>query len=346
MAHFCLKKFSLLIFFLCLFALGFLGAQEDCSTILSKAQKSYDAGVIEQIPKMLQSCIESGFTREEKTQAYKLIIMSYLFDNNTKMAEAAMLDFLRRYPEYEIQPSDQAEFVQLFNNYRTLPVASFGITLGTNISNISVIRLYNNPKFKGDYSVSGFSYQLGFSYRHYLFDKFDINAELYYLQRSYQYSCDSVTAGNKINFTETQQKIELPLTIVYFPYVFGKFTPYARAGVNLGFLLNASASDTRQELNSSKAFTDANVSVANKRNKFQVMLVLGAGICYNIKHSNIFFDIRYNIGLENQVVPGKRNDLNDLGLALRGYYTDNDFRISNLLFSIGYNYKFYKPEKR
>jgi hypothetical protein len=344
MIHCNLKREYLVALLFCLGANFALHGQEDCSTVLSKAQKQYDAGVIEQIPKMLQPCIESGFTREEKTQAYKLIIMSYLFDNNTKMSESAMLDFLKKYPEYEIQPADQAEFIQLFNTYRTLPISSVGIIMGTNSSNIVTSSWFNDPKTERNYSSSGFSYQLGFSFRRYLLNKFDINIEAFYVQSSYQLSyVDTVASGFTVGYSETQSRIEVPLTLIYTPYAFGKFTTFARGGVNFGYLMNAKATYTGQPENS-KPYTDPESSILDRRTRFQIMAVLGAGICYKIKHSDIFLEMRYNLGLKNQV--NTRYDLNDLSSQTKYFYTDNAFKINYLCFSVGFNYKFYKPEKR
>lgn len=334
------------IFILLFFSVTLLSvdAQEECSTVLSKAQKLYDAGVIEQIPKMLQPCIESGFTSEEKLQAYKLIIMSYVFDNNTQKAETAMLDFLNRYPEYEILPADQAEFIQLFKTYRTLPIASFGIILGTNISNIRTIKLYVDPKTKGSYSTSGFMFQAGVSYKRYIIDKFDINLEGLYVQSSYQYNRDSITASNTQSFTETQKRIEIPLTLIYYLYTFNKFIPYIRTGLNFTYLLNSSASISRTASGSSKPFIDPNVSLVDNRIPFQVMLVFGAGISYKLKRSDISLDIRYNLGFKNQVI--ENNRYINLDPHTTFLYIDNDFNYDNLYFSLSYAYKFYKPEKR
>jgi hypothetical protein len=138
----------------------------------------------------------------------------------------------------------------------------------------------------------------------------------------------------------------MPLTVIYFPYVWNKFTPYVRGGISFGYLLNSSATFTRTEPGILKPFTDPAFSITDKRSNFQLMAVIGMGISYSLKRSNLFLDIRYNLGFLNQVNPDERYNTNNLDPYLKYYYVDNDFRMNNLCFSIGYNYKFYKPEKR
>src|SRR3972149_11036799 len=93
-------------------------SQEDCSAKIQEAKKFYEMGMIEEIHQMLSPCIEYGFTRTQKIEAYKLIILSYLFDDDQFEAERSMLEFLKKFPEYEIIPNDPVEFVYLFDSYR------------------------------------------------------------------------------------------------------------------------------------------------------------------------------------------------------------------------------------
>ena len=118
-------------------------AQDDCATKIQEAQKYYDQGMIDEIPKMLAPCMADGFTRTQKIEAYKLIILSYLFDDNQFEAEKTMLEFLKKYPEYEIMPNDPVEFVYLFESYRTTSVFSFGITAGFNFTDPRIIEPFH-----------------------------------------------------------------------------------------------------------------------------------------------------------------------------------------------------------
>lgn len=341
-----LKLFSIFSF-ICIMLCN-LRAQEDCATTLSKAQKLYDAGVIEQIPQMLQQCLIKGFSDEEKLQANKLIIMSYLFDNNTTKADKAMLEFLKRYPEYALLPSDPAEFVQLFKTYRTYPVASFGFIFGTNISSVNVTKLYVDPSIKGSYANTGFTYHGGLSFKRYLMNKLDLNLEAIYVLNSYKYSSDAITSNNSHEFTETMTSLAFPLTAIYTPLYSKKIVPYLRGGVSFSYLLSSTATLSLTIPDVSKPITQPDFSITDYRVRFMVKPVIGAGINYNLNHGNLYLDIRYDIGLMNHINTDKKIEENqDIIDAQWTYaYRDNYFRINNICFSIGYFYKFYKPEKR
>ena len=322
-----------------------ISAQEDCSFTLSKAQKLYDAGQIEQIPQMLQSCIENGFSSDEKLQAQKLIVLSYLFDNNTKEADKAMLAFLKKYPEYEILPADQAEFIQLFNTYRTVPIASIGAVIGTNYNLIRPTNLYGTNGNKGSYSNSGFSYQAGISYKQYIKTKFDLNLSILYCSNTYQYSNSIIAGPSSITFTETQNNIEFPLSLIYTPYTFGRFSPFVRAGINTGYLLSSSGTGVRSTTLLGKDVTGSSLDLTKKREALQFWGLLGSGVCVNFKGIFVMFDLRYSLNLTNQVKKSGRQQTNDDQIWLY-YNNENDYNWNKLTFTIGLFYKFYKPQKR
>ena len=112
-----LKKFCCIIVFVITVLNISFSQQQDCVFKLQEAEKLYSQGLIEEIPQLLNPCIESGLSQEDKLQAYKLVILSYLFNDEQVDAEDAMLSFLKRYPEYEISPTDPTEFVYLFESF-------------------------------------------------------------------------------------------------------------------------------------------------------------------------------------------------------------------------------------
>ena len=131
------KKNFILIILLCfVFPFIALSQSEDCIIQLQEAERLYDLGQVENIPQMLEDCIADGFNKEERLQAYKLIILTFLTDDNMRKADSAMFDFLQRYPEYELTVADPAEFNYLFGSYKTLPLYSLGVTLGTSFSSV------------------------------------------------------------------------------------------------------------------------------------------------------------------------------------------------------------------
>jgi len=52
-----------------------LRGQDDCAAKIQEARKYYDQGMIGEIPQMLAPCMESGFTRAQKIEGYKLFFL-------------------------------------------------------------------------------------------------------------------------------------------------------------------------------------------------------------------------------------------------------------------------------
>ena len=100
-----LKKLCCII----VFVVGILNIsfsqQQDCIFKLQEAEKLYTQGLIEEIPQLLEPCIKRGLSKEDKLQAFKLVILSYLFDDNQQEAEREILNYIKQYPEYEITPA-------------------------------------------------------------------------------------------------------------------------------------------------------------------------------------------------------------------------------------------------
>jgi hypothetical protein len=333
------RVFIILILFIITFS-SVLKAQEDCSFTLSKAQKLFDAGTIEQIPQMLQPCIDNGFSDDDKLQAYKLIILSYLFDNNIKEAEKAMLNFLNKNPEYEILPTDQAEFIQLFNTYNTVPLVAIGGIFGINNSNAYATLLRGGATIlnPGTYQSTGTSFQGGLAFRRYLTTRIDLNLEAIFLQSSYQYSKPgSGILAESETFTEAQTRIEFPLTGIYNFKSWNKITPFIRGGLNFSYLLSSVGTLLVQTPAIPKLYSNQNISLLSSRIPLQIGEISGIGLAYNLPHSYLILDVRYNIGFRNQVNTKPYSE---------NIYTDNDFKINNLYYSISYYYKFYKPQKK
>jgi hypothetical protein len=317
--------------------------QEECTFTLSKAQKLYDAGSIEQIPAMLQPCIDNGFTKDERQQAMKLIILSYLFDKNDKQADKEMLIFLNNYPEYELTASDQAEFIQLFNTYRTLPIGAIGAIATTNTAYPYAFNLRStNPVPGGSYKNNGIGFSGGIDYTQYIQKKVDLSLEVLYVSNSYSFT--SINAENKeyVNAIETQTYLQFPLTAIYKPWDFWKVSTFVRGGVDFGYLLSSTESYTNYiSSNNSKPITDVNFNDIQYLNKLQYWGVFGAGFNLNIiPHSSIMLDFRYNIGLNKA-----NGSLNSLENVLNSAIPESDFRLNNLFVSVGIFYKFYKPVK-
>ena len=332
-------KFFALIFFYESIVLS-LNAQDSCSLVLSDAQNLYKKGQIEEIPQMLAHCIENGFSDEERIEAYKLIVLSYIFNQEKLEADSSMLSFLKKYPEYQVTNNETAEFLQLFKSFRTLPIFSVGISIGGNISFPVMINNYttNGQNVKGMYSNSGIGYNAGIKFIYYIVKKLAINLEGVYYTNKFNYNLvlpDYIS----VNSEETLTKLEFPVS---FTYDFNelKFSPYVRVGFALDYLVNATEKNNLTIISQNTLISGSeNV----KRRQFNYSAIIGGGLRFRVTKGFIFLDLKWKSGILDQVLPGSK--FNNIE-TYRFQSPENDFGINNLVFSIGFVHSFYKPVKK
>ncbi len=347
-----IKKFCCII----VFVVGILNIsfsqQQDCVFKLQEAEKLYSQGLQEEIPQLLNPCIESGLTQEDRLQAYKLVILSYLFNDEQTDAENTMLSFLKRYPEYEISPADPTEFVYLFESFSNIALYSFGISGGINFTNIFLREqygTYNYNKSKQEYISSGFGYQVGININRYIADNLEFVFELKYKQNKFESlvyipDLDNIEF-NKITFSETQTRIEMPLSVTY-DFEYGKLKPFLRAGGSIGYLTNVYSKITREYIEGNNTDVKSpDINISDYRNQLNFWGIVGGGIKYRIPRGYIFLDVRYNIGLLNQTNTNNRI-IKDSEQIWKYHHINDNFILNNGSVSLGYVYLLYKPERK
>lgn len=322
-------------------------AQDDCSVLLKQAEKFYEEGAIDSISLQLDPCMKRGFSRDEKIKAYRLIILVHLFKDNIFEAEQYMLGLLRLEPEYEVNRSiEEPEFITLFDSFQTSPLWSYGLYGGVNFADISTVEEYgvNNLNMEsGLKNSSGLSYQFGIRYSRFLLKKIDLIIGLQFAQNKYK-TVKSQFDFSVVNYEERQTRVSMPVTVSY-DLNNKKIKPFIRAGFSVGYLINSKATVIRSYSDNSHAeIKGSDVALLKFRNPVNLWAVAGAGLKYKVKRGSIVLDLKYNIGLFNQVKTKSRYDNSEL--VYKYYYIDNDFRINNLAISVGYVFLFYKPEKK
>ncbi|OFY08294.1 MAG: hypothetical protein A2W99_03735 [Bacteroidetes bacterium GWF2_33_16] len=325
-------------------------AQENCAFKLEEAQNQYDLGVLDSIPSMLNPCVNKGFSGDELARAYKLLILTYLFEDNQEMAKNTMNKFLKKFPEYEIKANDPVEFTYLFKSFQTVPLYSIGILVGGNYSYIRLMEpygVYNTENYNGEYSVMGLGFQGGLQIKRYINEKFEINLDILYKAYKYEYS-NTLYNFSTVIFQENQTGIDIPLTGTYdFAFSFLGLSPYLRAGASLGYMMSSSAKlkldnavFTGLEDNSSP-----DIDITKNRNTYNLSGIVGGGLKFKIKNGGyIMADFRYYLGILNSVNSNER--YSDYNNTFKYWYIDNDFTMNNFSFSIGYVWSFYKTVEK
>ncbi|HEX2920078.1 MAG TPA: porin family protein [Bacteroidales bacterium] len=335
------------IFLLVIFTVPVKGiAQESgsCTEKLKDAQTSFERGQLSRVPELLLGCLKSGFTREESITAYKLIIQTYLLEDRLDLADSVMFVFLKKEPEYQVNPTDHSGFVHLFNNFESKKVVQIAVRTGLNVSYPTFV----DPNsvflktFGSDYSIRSNIYG-SFEAKLTLNNKFEVNAEIGFSQVSF----DRVEKNSfsKSDYSETQQRLEIPLTVTYNIKTFGRFTAFARVGAGPSFILNTTSSPalTSSYRNNPDGRSGNNISRSDSRIAVDLFVQAGAGLKFKVREGYIFSDVRSNFGLRNLIVNSPLNgDLNNYFY----YCDDKKLHINTLNFNLGYILIFYKPLKK
>jgi hypothetical protein len=347
-----MRKPSIILAFLILGIIPVFAQGEECAFTLREAENLYSQGRIENIPEMLEDCIQRGFSSEDRLAAYKLIILCSLYNDEQEQAEDQMLDFLKKYPEYELTPTDPEEFGYLFRNYRTRPVFDYGLFVGLNYSHGSLVEPYSLlPNLSDDelrFRPDNFGLGAGLILNFYITNTIQVTITPMYAQKKIRLDhYDDVVLGiYHIEHFESQSYIDIPLSVTY-DFDLGRFKPYLRAGGQLGYLFEAKTSTTTRYLQDGNVLyensgPDVDVHAAGNRNKFNYGILGGAGVKLKITKGYFYLDARYTVGLNLQNT-GNRYEVDEL--TWKYQYVDPDFRMNTILVGIGFVRSFYNPKR-
>lgn len=343
-------KFFILLIFSITFS-NSISAQKSCLNTLREAKELYEEGLIDEIPQLLSDCMESGFTRTQRIEAYKLMILAYLFDDDQFAAEKTMDEFLKKFPEYEVMPDDPVEFVYLLESYKTSSVYTLNFTFGPNFSNQRVFEPYTTTDFTvTDITTKtglGFYVNLGMSRN--IGKSFFINVDLNYSFHNYSIEFSSITnldngeGVNQTNITAKEKltKADLPISFSYslrqgnINYVF-------RLGGMVSYITSAALLPLREQ-EGIDVPSSTNLDISQSRQEIYYAALAGLGFEYKIPRGFLVIDIRYHFGFQNLVIGANRYANPEL--QSRYMYIDSDFALDYFSIGFGYHFSMYQSKK-
>jgi hypothetical protein len=278
--------------------------------------------------------------RNEKIEAYKLLILSYLKVDNLEEADKAAERIVKIDPYYKPDKfKDDPRLSGLFEKYKPVPVFRIGISGGVNTSHATVVNSYSIVHPDGtsglDEYKSKTGFQLGLNAEHKVFKDLWVEAAFGYRQSSYEHFLYEVE-GTTIQYSEKLSYFDAPLSLKYY-FLHGRLRPYLEGGFTFSFLSDAistSIRDNEKDLVDRTAF----------RNDFMGGWFGGYGMAYSIKGLSIFGDVRYTWYSKNVNKEGTRYD--DPVNTFKYYYLDDDFHLNYLALSVGVSYSLsYKNQK-
>lgn len=328
-------------------------AQNECVFSMQRAERLYQQGLVQDIPSLLLPCLKSGFTREERLGAYKLLILAYLYDDHPVEAEKSMLEFLKKFPEYEITPADPAEFSFLFGTYKTIPLFSTGLLLGGGLSFPYMFEQYapySLPGSEYDYQSSQMGLRLGISLTRYITSRLDLNLEAMYIQLKYKYSAtpEFFSSFSRTRFTESMNLVSFPLSVTY-DFGIHRLQPYLRTGIGTSVYLGSVIDPGRDYTDGSfDQVSGENLVLTGtgRRKILQFSVIAGAGLKYKIPYAgSVMLDMRFEPGLNSMANDDQRYS-GQAESIWRYYILDDDLILNHMSFTLAWIYPLYRSTRQ
>ena len=318
-------------------------AQSTCTQTLRTARSTYDQGRLHELPVLLEGCLKNGFTQQERVEANKLLTLAYIYLEEPKKADEAMLELLRTDHYFEINhATDPAEFIALYRTFRTNPIYRLGAKIGANATQPNVLE-----SVEANQGTSKYKYRIGVQFHITadipLTNSLTLCPEIGIMQRSFKY--ENIVAEQDTTFistvTEKQSWASLPVSL---HYQFNKFSfkPYIALGVQTDYLLNASlsAERIRQGFQSIQQETE---DFKAQRQKLNFSILAAAGARFKLGGGFVITEVRFYYGLTS--ISSKESAFQNNQLAFKYGYADSIFKINSLSVTAGYVYNIFNPKK-
>jgi hypothetical protein len=337
-----MKRFLVVGFIVLVVGKAFAQAP-NCSQTLRLATSTYEQGRLHELPGLLDGCLKSGFTSEQKVQAYKLLTLAYIYLEEPEKADASMLLLLQINNEFQINEAiDPAEFIALYRTFRTTPLYRIGGKGGANIAQPNVASSDNTND-----GGSKYKYRLGISagiaaeipIRMLKLKNLTLNPELYFQIVSFNYT-NQDTVHSAFG-PRTQNWISLPISL---QYKFGKskFNPYVALGVETSYLLS-SKSTGQSTIKSNTGGEQKSFDVTPNSNRLNFFGVASVGAKYKIGKGMVVAELRYHQGLRNVT---RVNGTYANPFLTWDYHTaDAIYKLNYLTLTVGYLVNIYNPKK-
>lgn len=335
-----MKQISLLIVFA--FCAHFLlQAQNSCSDQLRTAQRSYDDGLLDDIPAILSGCMESGFTKEERINAYKLLIQTYLFSDQLHLADEIMMQFLNEFPNYSIAANDPKEFINLHGTYRTTPVFKMELLAGLSMGVPIPIDDFGVSGSAGEYYLgAGFTTEV--NYLNILKGDFSYSAGLSFTYVALGY-WNPVFDYSEVEATLWNMTVGVPLS-ARFNHNFNGINLFAKAGLEPSYLIRSTGDFTRIINNNGDEADPAGVeNLTPLSRRMDIRPFIGAGVTVNIGRDQLTASLNYKFSTFFQIDDDLR--YSDLTLINSYYVIPDDLLLNQAIFSLSYIRPIYNPKK-
>ncbi len=343
-----MKRFSVIVLF-AMVAYTSRAQSTSPAQTLRLATSTYEQGRLHELEGILKNL--TGFTKEQKVAAYKLLTQAYIYLEEPKKADTTMLKLLSTDNYFAINKEiDPAEFVALYNTFRTEPVFALALRFSPMFIQPTVATdFYTTADARGTGKYSpGISISAGLVFEKKIKGRFTLSPELLYASRKFTDKTNLFERDNtneltgSIDVTYLQAWLDLNLLT---QYQFGKknslFSTYLSAGPGLSYNLRSFIQPVTTGL-SEVSVSGPDIDIKGSTEKLMYSFIVGGGAKLRIGSIFVSLEVRYQYGINKVINFDTRTNYENV---LDYGYQLNDFRLSNASLNLGVSYPFFKPIK-
>lgn len=349
-------KILYLLILLVTITTGAFAQNSSCAQAVRLAQSVYDQGRLHELEDLITKAIGSQAApcgQAEQVSLLKLLTLTYIYLEEPEKADATMLKLLQTDNYFKINTAvDPAEFVALYNTFRTHEIYRIGAVLGVNaarpniVNTVSAVELAEGSKYS--YAIAilfGAAADVPLDRD----DKLTLHGELLYSQKKFNLELitDRSIEGNgsitnQFQGAETQNWISLPLSVEY-KIADKKFNPFISGGAVVDYLLSSKITSEVLRSNTT-SIQEATFELNPQRIKTNISLQAGAGVKFQMGGGYFIARVLYTHGLTN-VNSLDTSYANEQATWGQGY-ADPVYKISSLSVSGSYVINMFNPKKR
>jgi len=330
-----MRKNCTWILFMALIGYNESHAQTDCSQALIQAERAYYTGRFNEVSESLAACLASGFSKEQRIEAYRLMGLSFIFSRNSVKADSVLRLLLKIAPQYEKRPDDPPEFIRAIEKFKVFPRTGFILGAGLIQPFFRVDEVFNVRNIPSRLEYKGsIGQMLSVGYGWYLKQHVVLNA--WTEMQRVSFSVNNKDARVETELSERQVRAQLMVASGY-NIKRNNLSFQVLGGLSLNQLLSARADLQKSEdvpgFDQTITSRETNFSNLTHRAKSDLrpLIMVHVG-WYQKKNYIINLFARYEWGLLNMTANRESNP----ALAIKYEWLEDNFKSS--YFTVGINY--------
>ncbi|HEC44115.1 MAG TPA: PorT family protein [Bacteroides sp.] len=340
-----LRLTPLLTFLFCFSEL--IGQESNCLERLDNAEILFNSGIFEDIPFLIEDCLES-YSEENTKKAYRLIVLAYYMNDEVESAEISMKNLLLAYPEYRPSLGDQAEYLFVFESFKVRKVIDLGFMAGPIFTPGNLLEPFSPFQDRFLYASNLPGISAGVMINVPITSLFSISTEPTINRYAFQIQYDNpINEIYAIDQTETNIMLNIPLN-VRFTFLNNRFQPYVKFGGQMSLLLSV---ETESKLERLDPVTGEIINPSETikrdhsiyRERLNYYVGGGLGLRMNFNKFYLFAEADYYHPLNNMLA-SDQNRFEQSNLWSEAW-VDSDFRIIHAFFRVGIARSLYSIKK-